>query len=244
MHADGDQMDHHEKQYHKQVQTTLLNILDIKIQFQMDQWKILVTQLVFGQMRVLHLITVLSTQLLQNQMHHPEGSAQLHLLNKMATMPQQTIFQYATIPLKVRTLPTQTADQEELELKYKSKINHSVLQQMVMNSALKTAVCSQAQDVDLQTVPQVITQPLLRLILHLVKLTNGLSQNQFATQNGHFAGHHMFHQLLQKSKNLEKVSQNQRSQNLHSHKFKLIQYAMLMDVNVEIVHLIAVLGHL
>ena len=48
----------------------LLNGLDIIILFQMDQWKIIVTQLVFGQMRVLYQVTVLSHYLLQPQTHH------------------------------------------------------------------------------------------------------------------------------------------------------------------------------
>ena len=35
----------------------------------------------------------------------------------MATMPQWTIYQFATTRLKVKTLPTRTADQEVLECK-------------------------------------------------------------------------------------------------------------------------------
>ena len=112
-----------------------------------------------------------------------------------------------------------------------------------MNSALIT-VYSQAQDVDLQTAHQVITQLLFTLRSnHLVKLTNGLSQqkmllqhqnqqkNQFATQHGHFAGNQMFHQHLNQSKTLQ---HQMRSHNLHLHKFMLIQYAMEMDINVEV----------
>jgi len=107
----------------------------------------------------------------------------LVLLNKMDTMPQWTIYQFATTPLKAKTLWTPTADQVVLECKQKNQINLCAQQKMEMNSAL-IPVCSQAQDVDLQIVHQVITQLLFILRSnHLVKLTNGLSQQKMLLQH-------------------------------------------------------------
>ena len=61
----------------------LLNGLDIIIQFQMGQWNILAIQLVFGQMRVLDQMTVLSHYQLRKQMPHLVALVLLHLFNKM-----------------------------------------------------------------------------------------------------------------------------------------------------------------
>ena len=61
----------------------LLNGLDIMIPSQMDQRKIIATQLVFGQMRVLYQVTVLSHYLLQLQMHHQVVLVLHHSFKKM-----------------------------------------------------------------------------------------------------------------------------------------------------------------